>query len=961
MTADRVHELVQRTNRLLVAARLAARALGGSVYALAIVLGMIFVDAMFGLPPLGLIVIDALLLAVAVAIVGTLVLVLIQGRLHARRVALHIEQRLSVPGSALVNALDLRNAAPGGTTSAALTQLAVQRGNDAAAALDAGRVVDWKHLRRAGLRALAALAVALTAYLAMPGVFAAVTPRLANPLGDHPPFTTLRFDVRVDPDPVYHGKPAAIQAALSGPSLPGSAEVVFIEADGSRLRVPMLQSFAASDADAPIEYYVFRIDEARWSREFYIDTTRGRSKRYTLAVLPVPRFERVQVDYAFPNYTGWEPTTKPVTPAGLRALAGSQATLRITSNVPLQGGTITLTPTGDSDTQPSPAQVSLSPLADDPRVVTGTFTVDGNADLSIELEGADGTLSAAAFETSIEAITDGKPRVSIAEPPARLIVPENWVVAVEVRASDDIGVDRVYLTRGVNGWAPTKTELPLTFEGSGQTRARADTTFDLPALGAKAGDVITYRATAYDRHPDGTGVGESEAHAIQVITEEEYLEYERTRYRIDDMHEEFAEFERRLDDLEAQRAAILERLEAIEQKLADGEALSADEQAELEALREQLDQYMDNTMSLFEDLRHRTEAPTLYEFENQYKDLLDRMATELQPQVGAASKLASRAEQVKEQDTPDARQRLAEAAEDFRQTQDPFTEPFEEERQEAEQNLEALQQADDLMAAGERLRAVIGEQQELAQRLSEFRDKPNLTPEQQRQAQQLAQEQSELEQELAEATQQLRDAAEAGAENLPRMAGGAREMAERIDQMQIMQDMAQASGHAEQGADRAAHESAQQAADKLDKLLSDANGLPNEGSQDLDGCFNLPREQMREAMQQMAQSRGIPGRGQQGGDGSGFSGSQARMAVQGPAMRGNQRGGAEGQRSGGHGDGQGRDHGVETLDPSESLDPQQAATRAGGGAAMPGVPLEYRDEAQAYFRRLAEDAENQPE
>jgi len=260
------------------------------------------------------------------------------------------------------------------------------------------------------------------------------------------------------------------------------------------------------------------------------------------------------------------------------------------------------------------------------------------------------------------------------------------------------------------------------------------------------------------------------------------------------------------------------------------------------------------------------------------------------------------------------------------------------------------------MAAGERLRAVIQEQQALAQRLAEFRDKPQPIAQQQRRAQQLAQEQADLERELTEATQDLRDAAAAAEANLPRMSQGAAQMAERIDQMQIGRDMADAQAHAQQGEGRAAHESAAAAAEKLDALLSDANGLPQQGSQDLDGCFNLPREQMRQALQQMAQSRGIPGRGTQGSDGSGFSGSQARMAVQGPATRGNQNGAGEGQRTGGHGDGQGTEHGVEVLDPHESIDPSEAARRAGGGAAMPGVPIEYRGEAEAYFRRLAEDA-----
>ncbi len=72
---------------------------------------------------------------------------------------------------------------------------------------------------------------------------------------------------------------------------------------------------AAVSGGTPFELDLERVER---SRTFYIDTPQGRSRRYRLDVLPVPLFETVSVQYAYPSYTHWPATEGPLAAQGLR-------------------------------------------------------------------------------------------------------------------------------------------------------------------------------------------------------------------------------------------------------------------------------------------------------------------------------------------------------------------------------------------------------------------------------------------------------------------------------------------------------------------------------------------------------------------------------------------------------------------------------------------------------------------
>ena len=259
---------------------------------------------------------------------------------------------------------------------------------------------------------------------------------------------------------------------------------------------------------------------------------------------------------------------------------------------------------------------------------------------------------------------------------------------------------------------------------------------------------------------------------------------------------------------------------------------------------------------------------------------------------------------------------------------------------------------------------LINEQQDISRRYNELKNQPTLSSIDHEQLQRLATQELDLIKELADITEQLRQLATDpdNIRKLPNTTSSALKMCDKIDQLQIADDLQNAAQHSQNKQASSAYEAAQTAADKLDSLLSDCDTM--QGSPCLD-CFILPKQNMKNALKQLRQARGMPGSGSGGRDGYGMYGSQARMSLRGPAKRSS--GGGDGNR-GVPSPGKGKNtkinpNDIESLTPSEALSANDLNDRTSNATQLRGTPLPYREEASAYFQRLAEDqaAIEQPE
>lgn len=946
-----------------------------------LVLLAVFVDAVVALPPLGLILADLALIGSLATVAALFVRQLWRNRFHPQRTARLLEERLGIRNSVFINAVEFASAAPRGD-SPILRERAIRMAEERAFELSARQILSFRPLGWAMLLLTGALLTELVASSLAPRAFGMVLPRLFDPYGDHPPYTLVEFDVRIAPEPVYHGKPATISVQFGGPEQVEQAAVVFLDGETSQP--------AAMYPDGEREF-ALRIDRADVSRNFYIDTPQGRSETFRFEVLEVPFFEEVQIAYRYPDYTGWPPQTHRLDGRGLRALVGTELTVTVRSNLPLRSGSLVVTPAAEEKNQEpgKPVTISLAPTPADPQVVTGILPIERSGRFELKLTSSNGAESIDSVTGPVTAIADRLPSVSIVSPASYVAVVENWKVPVRIEALDDVGLGSIRLYRGVNGWGPHAVELPL--DRPRPQAARAKALFDLPALGARAGDVISYYASAYDNHPSGKQFRDSEIHVIEVISESEYQQFARQQYQMDEMIEELQAVREQLDRLEKEREELLEKLAAMRERMESSPEASPEMRQEMEQLEKQLGEYAEGAEQLAEKLQERVEQLKLYEIEEPYLDKLNQMSEQLGRQSQNAQEVGKALAQSREQPADAAaRQAFQQAEQKFREQNDPFSPEQKQQLDQTAQDLELMRQADALLASADRMRSIIQRQRELADRLAEFRDMQNLSSQDQVRADRLAKDQELLEQDLQQAVEDMRKAAAGAQEKLPKMAASAQALCDRIAELGISQDQRQAAQQARSGAGSQSHEAADSAARKLESLqaeCADCQGMASGMCQGGDGPLKLPKDRIQQALEQLAQGRGVPGLGPPGqgqgqgsrgegglgssgqggidgsspggtprfGAGQSFRGSQAPVSVLGPhTMQSSQR---DGRAGGSLGDGDGRWTplgGNDDLRGAETLNPE--AREANGSAAgnLRGVPVPYRAAAEAYFRRMAE-------
>jgi len=983
MTADRLFALLRRTSRLTLLAQVARAACAVVGLLLAAGLAAVLFDAVMSLQPWGLIAVDVLLLALVVA--GT-AYVSLQAARHwfdARRTARLLEERLGITDSRLINAVELAADARA-NSSRELIDRSLQQGDALAAELSPRAALPLRPLARAAAACAAIVALVVLGYFTSPRMYARVIPRFLDPTGDHPPYTPLDFAVTISPETVYHGRPAEIAVAITGPDLPEAANLVFVAGE-AREAQPML---LAADGR-----YLWTIDRADATREFFIDTPKGRSGRMTFAVEAVPLFESVKIVYHFPSYTDWPPTSHPLDARGIRSLEGTEVVVTVESSLPLKHALLELF---NGEESALSERVTLAPLSNQPATAQGKFTLTHNGTFRLSLLGANGAAGLEPLSGKLVCAPDDLPRIEFIEPAAHVVAVEDWKVPLTVQAADDIALGRLALFCGVNGWGPDETALTL--EPVQRNIVRGHYEFDLAALGARAGDVITYYASAYDTHPGGEHFTDTPTQVIEVISLEEYVEYARTQYRLEQIREELAGFQQQLEGLRKKRDELLAEAEGLKKKLESGEQLTSEEQQQLEDLQQKLEEFARQAEQLSRQMAERAEQPRLYDFEEQYQETLKKLSEQLAEQEQLAQQAVEKAESLREQpESEQARQELQEALEKLGEESAPFDEESQQALEQAAQDQALLQKADAMQAQGERFQAVVRQQRELADRLGQFREQSQLSEADQKRINRLAKEQELLQQELTDLTQAMRKAAEEAQQDLPETAQQCQGLCDAIEEQQIGQDQGQAARAARAGEGQQAHASAEQAAEKLESLLSqcgNCEGMANEmsgqgqgrgqgagqrpgqgrgqGPGGLDGGLRLSRDQLRNSLEQLSQGRGIPGMGEKGQNGQqgqagqagqqpgqageGQSGSEARSVVMGPHMRpSGQENRLAGQAAGEDGPGgRGGVGGGNDALGAETLDPGSGDGRATTAGNLRGVPVGYREQAEAYFRRLAE-------
>jgi hypothetical protein len=711
LSTVRIDRLIARSRRSLWRSEVVVLMLR-AVFVWLVVLGVaVILDAVFAFHWYGLVALDVVLIVVGVGMCWPMARRLVGGGDEVRRVALTAEGRLGIADNRLVNAIDLAGADMVGVSSA-LRDEAVARGEAAAVSFEDGDVVDRGALRGSIRAACVVVVVMLVGYVLVPRVFDAVLPRLVLPWGDYPPYTRLRFEVVVDPGRVYFGKSAEIRVKVSGPDVPGRADVVFLREDGGVESLAMYRKAVSEDdleeAGAREDRgvgFTFRVERVEESRRFYIDTAGGRSGVRTLTVDMSPMVERVGVVYEYPDYTGWSDVRGALDGGEVGALVGTGVMLEVVSNVPLLGGELRLF-TDESGDESAGEVVSFEVDDVDPRVARVGFVLERSGRFEVSLVGGDGVVGDDVVEGLVRGLADRLPRIDIVEPVGVVVVPEGWGVGVEVGVVDDIGVSRVVLHRGLNDEPTFGVELRPVYAGGDGAVGYAGYEIDLGEMGASAGDVVYYYGVVEDNHPGSPQAVETGVHAIHVVTMQRYMDLARSQYRVGDMVREFEGYQEELEGLGAKRKEILGRVEALEAQLGGGDAMSDGRREEVSALEAALEavleEYAARSRGLGDAMNERAGLRSLYGVEDSYKRWLSEAGSGLAGQAEGADALGLAVGEFRRGGLVGWRAVVGGEAERFEMLEEPFDEGLAERAREVERGMGlALMQAQEEGGAGE--------------------------------------------------------------------------------------------------------------------------------------------------------------------------------------------------------------------------------------------------------------------
>jgi hypothetical protein len=280
----------------------------------------------------------------------------------------------------------------------------------------------------------------------------------------------------------------AIRATVEG-FTPTEAAVFVRFADQQQWeRAPMQPASETTGHRAEFQFHLYAV---RAPLEYYVEADGTRSTQHKVAVVDLPRIEKVRLTYNYPDWTGLTPATEEEL-RSIRAVAGTKVKVEVFANAPLEAPALIVDgQTGELSTE---GQASV-----------GQIEVEKTGHYQIGAKVAN-EFVALTDEYPIEIVNDEKPSIEIQRPGRDTYATSIEEVPVRVQAQDDFRLQNVELRYSVNGGEWQKTSL-----AGGVKETDNASLLRLEELGAKQavnaangkqlvpGDLVSYYAVAKDR------------------------------------------------------------------------------------------------------------------------------------------------------------------------------------------------------------------------------------------------------------------------------------------------------------------------------------------------------------------------------------------------------------------------------------------------------------------------------
>ena len=424
-------------------------------------------------------------------------------KLTPHDVALNIERKHEDLEDRLVSALQFGEVETEDPIKSHLLQRLVTDAVERTEGIDFKATVDKSKKRKHIGIAVAALAGCALIGLIFPTELNISLNRLLSPWEKTEPVFTTKLTVEPGNARILRGRSLAINLEVTGKAA-DKARLIYSKGDSAtdtesqRQEIDMMQIV---DEKGKFGYEIFNINE---NLEYHITANGVESERYTVEVFDMPKLTAIEIAYTYPEYTKLNPIIQQGE-GNIRAVAGSQAEVRITTNKAIESATLAVD-----------AQDPIPILISDGRTLTTTLDVLNDGKYTVKLLCVDGFNNQAPIEYTITAIPDEPPEIVIKEPGRDIKATKLEEVRVLAEATDDYGVENMKLMYSIG--SGEAQELPVeTVEVKAEKIISNAYVFYLEELDVEPGELISYYAQATDNNTrTGPGTSTSELYFIEV-------------------------------------------------------------------------------------------------------------------------------------------------------------------------------------------------------------------------------------------------------------------------------------------------------------------------------------------------------------------------------------------------------------------------------------------------------------
>ena len=424
-------------------------------------------------------------------------------KLTPHDVALNVERKHRDLEDRLVSALQFGEVETGDPIESHLLQRLVTDAVERTDGIDFKATVDKSKKRKHIGIAAAVLAGCALIALIFPAELDISLNRLLSPWEKTEPVFTTKLTVEPRNARILRGRSLAINAEVTGKAA-DKARLIYTKEDPAADTESQGQEIDMMQIEGEKRRFGYEIFNINENMEYYVTANEVESERYTVEVFDMPKVTAVEVTYTYPEYTQLNPITQQGE-GNIRAVAGSQAEIRITTNKAIESATLTVD-----------AQDAIPMLISDGRTLTTTLDVLNDGKYTVKLLCVDGFNNQTPIEYTIKAIPDEPPEVVIREPGRDVKATKLEEVKVLAEAVDDYGVEKMTLMYAIGSGEPQELEAE-TVEVKEKKIISGSYVFYLEELDVEPGEFISYYAQATDNNTrTGPGTGTSDLYFIEV-------------------------------------------------------------------------------------------------------------------------------------------------------------------------------------------------------------------------------------------------------------------------------------------------------------------------------------------------------------------------------------------------------------------------------------------------------------